>query len=410
MSSNGPPIIGSNQASANLNLSSAVNDLSSQRPSSDADVQEWERRLLSGDETVPDDFLQITEPSRNGNSSGQTSMMSAGSSVTANATATLSGPPGTASAIDTSDDAPLVDLSTPNDTENHSSTQASPLPKKEKRPMTTEENDHAMALALQRQLQLEDEEQAAAARAGAAMGGGGVPFMTQAMAATPPPNSIGRLTVTVAEAKLARNYGLTRMDPYCRVRVGHCVYETPTSPNGAREPKWNRTFNCYLLKGVKVIDVEIYDECTFQSDSMVAHTTFSLPEEVITKGMVVDEWWPLSGQEGHDKEGMIHIILSLQPLSQQPAGGTTSTIQMMPGQTQAVIAVPSNQAQQGQQGQQGQQVARQPRPLPKLSDEQLEEFSKMFPNVDKDVISSVFQENLGNQEATINSLLLLSGS
>ena len=146
-----------------------------------------------------------------------------------------------------------------------------------------------------------------------------------------------------------------------------------------------------------------------QADSMVAHTTFNVPEEVINKGMVVDEWWPLSGQEGHDKEGMIHIILSLQPLSQPPGGGSTSTIQMMPGQTQAVIAVPSNQAQQPGRNQEGQQVVRQQRPLPKLSDEQLEEWSKMFPNIDKDVISSVFQENQGNQDSTINSLLLLSG-
>jgi hypothetical protein len=82
---------------------------------------------------------------------------------------------------------------------------------------------------------------------------------------------------------------------------------------------------------------------------------------------------------------------------------------MMPGQTQAVIALPSNQEQPGK-NQEGQQEVRQQRPLPKLSDEQLEEFGKMFPNIDKDVISSVFQENQGNQESTINSLLLLSGS
>ena len=70
--------------------------------------------------------------------------------------------------------------------------------------------------------------------------------------------------VLLVEAKLAKNYGMTRMDPYCRVRVGHSVYETPTCSNGSKDPKWNKTFTCYLLQGVKTVDVEIYDECTFQ--------------------------------------------------------------------------------------------------------------------------------------------------
>jgi len=253
------------------------------------------------------------------------------------------------------------------------------IPGIEDEPMTAEDRDREMAVALQQQLTVEQAEGGAGAVGGT--------------------NVVGRLTITVVEAKLSKNYGVTRMDPYARLRVGHNVYETPTCQNGAREPKWNKTINCFLMAGGKTVEVEIYDECTFSPDSLIAHTTIPLTEKVLTGGEMVDDWWPLSGQEGEEKEGMIHLILSLQPV---PPG---SRLQQPPQQAVAPSLsggkpMVYTTAYVGQQQQQPP-----PPPPPELTKEELEEFSKMFPAIDRNVIQAVYIETGGDKETTVNSLL-----
>lgn len=55
--------------------------------------------------------------------------------------------------------------------------------------------------------------------------------------------------------------------------------------------------------------MEIYDECNFSVDELIAHAKINIPDEIF-KGETSEEWYPLSGKQGEGKEGQILLVFS----------------------------------------------------------------------------------------------------
>ncbi|KAJ6648264.1 Toll-interacting protein [Pseudolycoriella hygida] len=215
------------------------------------------------------------------------------------------------------------------------------------------------------------------------------------------PNVIGRLSITIAQAKLVRNYGLTRMDPYVRVRVGHFVYETQTDLNGGKNPRWNRVIQTQLASGVNSIYIEIYDECSFKMDELIAWTDIKIPEAVL-RGETHEDWHTLSGKQGEGVEGMIDLVLSFAPIGTVPnfTYRSIAPVVMVPNVSGRPMPVFIAQQQP--------QVAPIPVPPQPISEEDMKQVQEMFPNIDPEVVKSVFEANRGNKNTTINSLLQMT--
>lgn len=212
------------------------------------------------------------------------------------------------------------------------------------------------------------------------------------------PNFVGRLSITVAQAKLVKNYGITRMDPYVRLRVGHFVYETQTAANGGRNPRWNRVIHCQLPAGVDTISLELYDECNFSMDELIAWAELRIPQSVL-RGETLEEWYPLSGKQGEGLEGSIDMVMSFNNVVVQPRMiQTNAPVVLVPNVatgTPMPVFVAPNQPQ----------VAR---PPPVLLEEDLTRIHEMFPQIDKEIIKSVAVANNQDRDAVINALLHMS--
>lgn len=65
-----------------------------------------------------------------------------------------------------------------------------------------------------------------------------------------------------------------------------------------------------LPLGVTQIYVEIYDECSFVMDELIAWGHIEIPPHVIQKGETHEDWYALNGKQGENQEGMINLVFS----------------------------------------------------------------------------------------------------
>lgn len=206
--------------------------------------------------------------------------------------------------------------------------------------------------------------------------------------------SEGTVTIHVTQARLAKNYGFTSMDPAVHLTIGGLQARTAVCSNGSKTPYWNqRLVFPGVLAQEQRLKVEIFDIGTF-SDNLVAWGTVDITA-AMAGATPMENWFPLSGKQGPGKEGVIHMHVSFK--NSGPAPRQSSGRQFV-NRGPMIPQLPSHRRQQPPPQQQQRQQAP-PADVSQLKD--------MFPGMDEDILREVLASKQGNAEEAINTLLAM---
>lgn len=208
------------------------------------------------------------------------------------------------------------------------------------------------------------------------------------------------LEVGIIQARLVKNYGLTSMNPYCRIRLGDSRYETQTAISSSKHPIWNEVCRLPIRGDSNLLSLVLMDEALLMSDSKIAWTTIPLPQSLYG-GEPIDAWFQLSGKQGQDCEGSIHLTMKIRTIirtiPQFVPDITSGTISAMSSQPPSLRLVQSvHGADQSQT------------PAKTISEEDVHAIKEVFPSIADDTIQTLLEAHDGNRDEVTSELLRMT--
>ncbi|KER28628.1 hypothetical protein T265_04580 [Opisthorchis viverrini] len=205
------------------------------------------------------------------------------------------------------------------------------------------------------------------------------------------------LELVINEARLVKNYGLTAMNPYCRVRLGDARYETQTAMSSSKHPVWNEVCRLPLRSDTHLLSIVLMNEGLVLSDSKIAWATIPLPQAIL-EGECVDMWYELSGKQGEDLEGTIHLAMRIRTVLRLDPSYRVNAVRAVPcgPLVPPTSDVPSVTAQ-------GQQQTARP-----ITAEDIQAIKEVFPSIQDDTIQTLLESHDGNRDEVTSELLRMT--
>ncbi|OQR81542.1 hypothetical protein THRCLA_11627 [Thraustotheca clavata] len=120
-----------------------------------------------------------------------------------------------------------------------------------------------------------------------------------------------------------------RQDPYCKIIVGGCEFQTGIAFDGGRDPIWNQVFAAQVYNPqIDEIIIEIWDE-SFLGNGYIG--TCTLPVNMFLSGQIFDQWYAV--YYAGALRGEINLRVQLRremPMAAVPQGYPQAYIQQAP--------------------------------------------------------------------------------